>query len=68
MDSSNSFEYYPWWQVYPTGPRPYEVPEPMWTNTYQTVPTECSGDVHVFACKKCGECKCGKAKIAKAER
>lgn len=33
----------------------------------QTAPTECSGDVHVFPCAKCGDCKCGKAKLAKGQ-
>ena len=30
-----------------------------------SVPTECSGDVHIFPCKHCRECKCGKAKLTK---
>lgn len=35
------------------------------TPSQATVPTECRGDVHVFPCKHCGQCKCGKARLAK---
>lgn len=50
-------------------PYPYQTYPNYWPvvqYVYATVaPTECAGDVHVFPCLKCGECKCGKARIAK---
>lgn len=55
----------PWewpWQL----AQPFSDPVTTGTVTfYHPPPTECSDDVHVFPCKKCGECKCGKAKLAK---
>ena len=36
-------------------------PNPLWIAP--STPTECSGDVHVFACQKCRTCKCGKARL-----
>lgn len=27
------------------------------------VPTVCRGNVHVFPCKRCGECECGQAAL-----
>jgi hypothetical protein len=66
-DSTNyplgTFDY---WSVPEPNLCRFDLPAPMWTITYPAAPTECSGDVHVFPCKKCGECKCGKAKLAKA--
>ena len=51
---------------------PYTQPwngYPTYNYLYTTVqPTECSGDIHVFPCAKCGDCKCGKAKLAKGTK
>lgn len=50
-------------QFYPSGQPWYGYPNYQYL--YTTVaPTECSGDVHVFPCAKCKECKCGKAKLS----
>ena len=37
---------------------------PTYPLTFTTQPTECSGDVHVFPCKRCRTCKCGKATLS----
>jgi len=51
--TGNCIQYWP--VQYPTG-------YPIYIHTTST-PTECSGEVHIFPCQKCGECKCGKARM-----
>lgn len=51
-------------QPYPDYYQPYQAPFTSGFISVVSTPTECSGDVHVFPCKKCGECRCGKARIA----
>jgi hypothetical protein len=67
INVSNCGDYFPWNRPTP----PYYV----YPNTYVTgcvslppAPTECRGDVHVFLCQRCGECECGKAKLAKGRK
>lgn len=70
MLTDGSYEVFPWWQVYPTS-NPYApstgAPSTGGTGNVSVVwpsaPTECSGDLHVFICQRCGVCKCGKAKL-----
>jgi len=35
---------------------------------HNTMPVECSGDVHVFPCPHCGKCKCGKATVTRGKK
>lgn len=60
--SVGNYQYWPYpTQCYPTWPQVQYV--------YQVVaPTECSGGLHVFPCAKCGECKCGQAKLTKGKK
>lgn len=46
----------------------YQNPYAGYWHIGPTTPTECSGDVHVFPCKKCRDCKCGKAKLARDDK
>lgn len=67
LTTSNCIDYHysgGWWGIYPPYVIPQQPPPPTWVITTPMLPAECCGDVHVFPCKKCGECKCGKAKLA----
>jgi hypothetical protein len=61
-EDNNIYQTWPCYPGYPSNPIYYPV---LWYQTPAQPPQECSGDVHVFPCAKCGECKCGKAKLAK---
>ena len=41
----------------------YIPPQGQWYPYWQTSPTFCAGDVHVFPCPHCDKCKCGKATV-----
>ena len=59
VQTVGNLQYWP----YPTT---YPIYHPIYYYYPQIVaPTECIGDVHVFPCAHCGECKCGKAHLAK---
>ena len=56
-------------QYWPYQPTVYPSVYPQVVTVYtNALPTECADDVHVFPCAKCGECKCGKARIAKGKK
>lgn len=60
---------YPWWQVWPYQPVAPTLPDTSgdFQFSFPAKPTECSDGIHVFPCQRCGECKCGKAKLASAK-
>lgn len=43
---------------------------PLTTGYWHVVepPRECSGDVHVFPCPHCDNCKCGKATVKSSKK
>jgi len=49
----------PWQNTWPNGIG--TLPQQGGYLTVSTVPTQCSGDYHVFACEHADKCKCGKA-------
>jgi hypothetical protein len=49
----------PYGDFYPSTGNYYISP---WAQTVIEPPRECSGDVHVFPCPHCDQCKCGGAK------
>lgn len=50
---------------YPYGQYPYGLGNYYWHTVTPVVPTQCSGEVHVFPCPHCDKCKCGGATKAR---
>ncbi len=59
LTTTNCIDYgQSWWPFYGQ-PNVYIQPYQGWS--IPAVPTECSGDIHVFPCPHCDKCRCGKA-------